>query len=137
MRLLIWLFPFLMGLIEFVVRASLHNADAVGFLGPTVGGAALGMMLPLTRAKELSRIEKQEMFGRADIVAFHGRDERWAQCANVALWMCLAGWTASLYLSLAGNGTYFPRIDGERTAIVIGIILWLVAVVLETIRGGK
>jgi hypothetical protein len=60
---------------------------------------------------------------------------RLAQRANVALWVCLAGWTASLYLSLAGNGTYFPRIDGERTAIVI--ILWLVAVILDTIRGGK
>ncbi|MDL2354815.1 MAG: hypothetical protein QFF03_06125 [Pseudomonadota bacterium] len=131
---MIWLFPFLMGIIEFVVRASLRNPDAVGFFGPTIGGAALGMMLPMTHAKEMSAAERNSIVQAADIVVFRGRDARWAQRANVALWMCLAGWAASLYLSLAGSRTFFPQLDGERSAILIGIILWIVAVIFDRLR---
>lgn len=143
MRLLIWIFPVLMGLIEFVVRASLHNPDSVGFFGPGLGGAALGLMLPLTYAREMSPQQKEAILfaarlaGAADVVTHHGRDARWAQRANVALWVCVAGWTASLYLSLAGSGSYFPRIDGERTAALIGAILWLIAIILDLLRGGE
>lgn len=143
MRFLIWIFPLLLAAIEFVVRASLHNPDSVGFFGPTLGGAALGTLLPLTHAKEISPQQKAAinraagLVGAGDIVTHYGRDVRWAQRANVALWICVVGWTASLYFSLAGNGTYFSGIDGERTAALIVTILWLVAVIFDSVRGGE
>jgi len=49
LRILIWLFPWLMAVLEFLLRASAGNTEAWGFIGPTVGGAALGTMLPFTR----------------------------------------------------------------------------------------
>lgn len=103
----------------------------------------MGMMLPLTYPKELSVIQRravrraERLVEAGDIVAFHRRDVSVAQCANLTLWICLAGWAASLYLSLAGNTSYFPHIDGERTAFVIGTILWAAAVILDFLRGGK
>jgi len=42
--------------LDFLLRQSLQNTDALAFIGPTVGGAALGMMLPFTRATELHLI---------------------------------------------------------------------------------
>lgn len=136
-RFLTWLFPRLMASIEFVLRASLHNADAVGFFGPTVGGAALGMMLPLTSARALSKAETMETFGRDDFLAFDARDMWWAQATRIVLWIGLVLWAASLYLSIDGGATYFPHLDGERTSIFIGFILWLAAVILDGVRGGE
>lgn len=49
LRILTWLFPWLMAILEFLLRASVGNADAVAFVGPTVGGAALGIVLPFIR----------------------------------------------------------------------------------------
>jgi hypothetical protein len=51
LRILTWLFPWLMAALEFLLRNSLHDVGAIAFIGPTVGGAALGMMLPFTRAR--------------------------------------------------------------------------------------
>jgi len=56
LRILTWAFPWLMAVLEFLLRISLHAADATTFIGPTVGGAVLGTMLPFTRAREIPPI---------------------------------------------------------------------------------
>ena len=94
LRILTWLFPWLMSVLEFLLRASAGHSDAWEFIGPTVGGAALGLMLPLTRARVIRR-EKPP-----------------------------AEWNA-------------PEIDGARTSLLIGFIIWLCAVVVDLARGGK
>jgi hypothetical protein len=55
-RLLIWLFPFLMVIFEFLLRSGMRDPAAFDFVGPTLGAAALGMMLPLTRVGVLPRM---------------------------------------------------------------------------------
>ena len=117
-RLLIWLFPWLMAVLEFLLRASAGNAEAVAFIGPTVGGAVLGMMLPFT-------------FPRTP------RDDHGAQSTNVLLWIGLIAWACSLYLSINHGSPYFPNLDGVRTSILIGLILWLFAVAVDFLRGRK
>lgn len=48
-RLLSWLFPFLMLIFEFLLRSGMRDPAAFDFVGPTLGAAALGMMLPRAR----------------------------------------------------------------------------------------
>jgi len=118
LRILTWLFPWLMAILEFLLRASVSNADAVAFVGPTVGGAALGMILPLTVSDKRS-------------------DSDWAQWINVLQWVGLTAWAYSLYLSINRNSPYLPNLDGVQTSILIGSILWACAVVLDFLRGRK
>jgi hypothetical protein len=40
-----------MSVLEFLLRASADHPDAWDFIGPTVGAAALGMMLPELRIR--------------------------------------------------------------------------------------
>ncbi|MYN19733.1 hypothetical protein GTP81_23595 [Rugamonas sp. FT107W] len=137
LRILTWLFPWLMAVLEFLLRASSGNPDAVAFIGPTVGGTALGMLLPLTRAKLLAKEQSSPAarptnFGLIDTAAEH-----WAQRINILLWLGLAAWATSLYLSINHGSPYFPKLDGVRTSLLIGFILWICAVLADLIRGGK
>ncbi|RFP30565.1 hypothetical protein D0T24_26710 [Duganella sp. BJB480] len=123
-----------MAVLEFLLRASSGNPDAVAFIGPTVGGTALGMLLPLTRAKLLAKEQSSPAanFGLIDTAAEH-----WAQRINILLWLGLAAWATSLYLSINHGSPYFPKLDGVRTSLLIGFILWICAVLADFIRGGK
>lgn len=118
LRILTWLFPWLMAILEFLLRASVSNADAVAFVGPTVGGAALGMILPLTVSDKRS-------------------DSDWTQWINVLQWIGLTAWACGLYLSINRDSPYFPDLDGVRTSILIGSILWLCAVIVDFLRRRK
>lgn len=118
LRILTWLFPWLMAILEFLLRDSLSNSDAVAFVGPTVGGAALGMILPFTASDKRS-------------------DSNWAQWINVLQWIGFTAWACSLYLGINHGSPYFPNLDGVRTSILIGSILWLCAVFVDLLRGGR
>lgn len=115
-RPLIWLFPWLMAVLEFLLRASATNAEAVAFIGPTVGGAALGMLLPATLPETPG-------------------DGKRAQGANVILWIGLTAWACSLYLGINRGSPYFPDLDGVRTSFLIGSIIWLCAVIADLVAG--
>lgn len=133
LKILTWLFPWMMAVLEFLLRYSLHNADATAFIGPTVGGAALGMMLPFTRARELPKVAAQ----RSNRISFDIRDDHRAQQTNLILWVGLITWAVSLHLSLTNGSDALGDIDGERTSNFIGAIIWLIAVALDWSRGGE
>lgn len=118
LRILIWLFPWLMAVLEFLLRASAGNTEAWGFIGPTVGGAALGTMLPFTRSTRKS-------------------DDHWAGIVNILQWIGLTAWACSLYLDINHGSPYFPDLDGVRTSFLIGFILWICAVLVDLLRGGR
>jgi hypothetical protein len=40
-RLLVWLFPFLMVIFEFLMRSGMRDPGAFDFIGPTLGGGIL------------------------------------------------------------------------------------------------
>lgn len=105
-----------MAVLEFLLRASAANADAVEFIGPTVGAAALGMLLPAALP------EQQEGGNRA-------------QGANLILWIGLTAWACSLYLGINHGSPYFPDLDGVRTSFLIGFILWFCAVFADLLGG--
>lgn len=121
-----------MAIFELLLRVSLHNADATAFIGPTVGGASLGMMLPFTRAKELHRASSA-----ARRISFDRWADHLAQVTNIAIWAGFTAWACSLYLSLADDGYLIERLDGERTSILIGVIIWIAMIVFDSARGGK
>jgi len=135
LRILTWLFPLLMSVLEFLLRASANGEDPWEFIGPTIGGAALGMLLPLTRTT--ISVESRVKNPHADIGKVHISDHHWAQSINVLLWIKLAAWAVSLYLSINHGSLYFPQVGGVRTSILIGLILWLCAVSFDFLRGGK
>ncbi|MCU6500293.1 hypothetical protein LPN04_21085 [Rugamonas sp. A1-17] len=132
LRILTWAFPWLMAILEFLLRSSLQAAEATAFIGPTVGGAVLGMMLPLTRARELPAITTKR-----NTISFDRSDDRWAQLTNLALWIGLTAWAVSLYLSLTDDSDIFVHLDRGRTSILIGAILWVNVVVFDILRGGQ
>ncbi|MYM89974.1 hypothetical protein GTP91_22735 [Rugamonas sp. FT82W] len=131
-RILTWAFPWLMAILEFLLRSSLHATDATTFIGPTVGGAVLGMMLPRTRARELPSITTKRT-----TISFDRNDDRWAQLTNLALWIGLIAWAVSLHLSLTEDSELFIHLDHGRTSILIGAILWVTVVVFDILRGDK
>lgn len=67
LRILTWLFPWLVAVREFLLRATAETPDAWEFIGPTVGGAALGMMLPFTRIKFVKDGEAGSTFISIDL----------------------------------------------------------------------
>jgi hypothetical protein len=132
LSILIWAFPWLMAVFEFLLRSSLNDAGPISFIGPTVGGAALGMMLPFTRARVLNktRIRKN------NTISFDRTDDNWAQITNLSLWLGLIAWAVSLYLSLMAQSDLPSKLSSERTSILIGAILWMTAVAFDILRGG-
>lgn len=133
LKILTWLFPWLMAALEFLLRNSMQDPGATAFIGPTVGAAALGMMLPFTRARELPKSAGEA----AGIIAFDRRDEHHAQLTNLMLWIGLVAWAVSLHLSLMNGSDALGNIDGERTANCIGTIIWFITMALDWSRGGK
>nr|WP_315395756.1 hypothetical protein [uncultured Duganella sp.] len=136
LRILTWLFPWLMSVLEFLLRASAGQPDAWEFIGPTVGAAALGMMLPLTQTRVAER-GNISMRSRPSKVGLVERKDHWGPRINVLVWVGLTAWATSVYLSLNHGTAYAPEIDGARTALLIGFILWLSAVLVDLARGGK
>lgn len=137
LRILTWLFPWLMSVLEFLLRASAGQSDAWEFIGPTVGGAALGMMLPLTRARVVESGQPPVEWQHSELRGFDRTADRWAQSINIVVWVGLTAWATSVYLSINHGSPYAPEIDGARTSLLIGFILWLCAVVVDLARGGK
>ena len=133
LRILTWAFPWIMATFEFLMRSSLSDPAPAAFIGPTVGAASLGMLLPLTRARELHR----PAAGSCKRISFDRSEDHWAQWINVAVWLGFSAWAISLYLSLTDGGRFFTNVDGGRTAILIGAILWSIAVLVDFARGGK
>lgn len=73
----------------------------------------------------------------AQRISFDRREDHWAQWINVAVWMGFSAWSISLYLSLTDGSRFFANVDGGRTAVLIGAILWGIAVLVDFARGGK
>jgi hypothetical protein len=136
LRILTWLFPLLMAVLEFLLRASASGKDPYEFIGPTIGGAALGMLLPFTRVK-ISHEPADQNSVQTNTGKVYMSDHHWAQSINVLLWIGLTAWATSLYLGIHHGSPYFPNVDGVRTSILIGLILWLCAVGVDFLRGGK
>ena len=122
-----------MAIFELLLRISLQNAEPTAFIGPTVGAASLGMMLPLTRARELP--------GRgataARRISFDRKEDHLAQLTNLTIWAGFTAWASSLYLSLTDDGDLIAGLDRGRTSILIGAIIWVAVVVIDFARGGK
>nr|WP_315219294.1 hypothetical protein [uncultured Duganella sp.] len=133
LRILTWAFPWIMAIFEFLMRSSLNDSAPAAFIGPTVGAASLGMLLPLTRARELPR----PVASTSKRVSFDRSEDHWAQWINLAVWLGFSAWSISLYLSLTDGSRFFANVDGGRTAILIGAILWGIAVLVDFARGGK
>lgn len=136
LRILTWLFPLLMALLEFIIRASAAGEDPLAFIGPTLGGTALGVLLPFTRTK-ISNEADDRRGPQANTGKFDFNDHHWAQSINVLLWIGLTAWATSLYLAINHGSPYFPEVDGGRTSTLIGLILWGCAVLIDLLRGGK
>lgn len=132
-RLLNWAFPWLMAILEFLLRQGTHDISATAFIGPTVGGAALGMMLPFTRPREIQGDKNK----RKETISFDRNEDRWAQRANLVVWIGLTAWAVALYLSLKQDGAPFIVASNEAMSNLIGAILWLIAVILDILRGLK
>ncbi|USX16067.1 hypothetical protein NHH88_09885 [Oxalobacteraceae bacterium OTU3CAMAD1] len=133
LRILTWVFPWIMAIFEFLMRSSLNDPAPAAFIGPTVGAASLGMLLPLTRARELH----QRAASCSKRISFDRSEDQWAQWINVTVWLGFSAWAISLYLSLTDGGLFFANVDGGRTAILIGAILWGIAVLVDFARGGR
>lgn len=137
LRILTWLFPWLMSVLEFLLRASAGQPDAWEFIGPTVGGAAIGMLLPLTQARAAEGRRTTTQGQHSEISRGDRKADHLAPSVNILLWVGLTAWATSVYLSINHGSPYAPEIDGARTSLMIGFILWLCAVVVDLARGGK
>ena len=43
LRILTWIFPWQMAVFELLLRLSVHDSSPYAFIGPTIGGASVGI----------------------------------------------------------------------------------------------
>ena len=134
-RFLLYFFPFPLGMLEWLIRTSMHNADATEFLGPALCTAALAMLLPIIVPKSVHASQLNLPAGVIFPTGYKARkagDETIVGIGVIALITGIAIWGTCLYLSI--GGILLPPLkdwtEGHDTKLWIGAILYIVAVIL-------
>lgn len=134
-RFLIYFFPAPLAVLEWLIRASMRNADATEFLGPVLCSAALALLLPIIVPKNVlaSTLSLPTNVAiPANYLLRKVGDEKIVGIGLIALFIGIAAWGVSLYLSL--GGTLLPPLSvwiGEYDVkLWIGAILYGIVTLL-------
>jgi hypothetical protein len=130
-RLLIYTFPFLLLVMEWLLRISLQ-VDSKEFVAPTIAAAALGLLLPLTgrkkryfQLKKVTRVQLEAL--KVDLVP---RSERiLIEIVWIAVLVSLIVWASCLVFACK------PDDNPVRIApVYYGLVSYFVAVVFSEIK---
>lgn len=134
-RFLIYFFPFPLGVIEWLIRASMQNADATEFLGPVLCSAALALLLPIIVPKgvEASTLNlPKDVTIPATFSIRRNADEKVVGVGVIVLLVGIAAWGVCLYLSIGGKllSPLKEWIGEHDVKLWIGAILYITVTVL-------
>lgn len=130
-RILLYLFPAPLGLLEWLIRQRSPSSDATEFLGPALCSAALALLLPVIVPKTVPgealklNLPKGYRLRKKD-------DDAIVVVGIISLLLGISLWGVCLHLSLGGE-LFSPLKEwtaGRNKQFGIGAILYTVAVFL-------
>lgn len=117
----------------YMLEAFLKTIASIGsesLLGPTLAGAGIGFLLPLT---ELKRVQlggaTEAQLRRLNAIAYSQRDKVFVDCVWVAFFGALAAWMYALFLSFRPGAN-----PSFVSPLIIGCIIFLGSLVLTEIK---
>jgi hypothetical protein len=136
-RILIYLFPIPLWIVEYLIRLSLEGANAGEFFTPSLTAAALGLCLPVCLPKTFPTEKFEEMAGvrlppgyvirtrfDADLVPF----------AWMVAGLCFVVWASAVFVATGGTlgpmDLYFLPPWGPA----IALIMYLLAVAMTELK---
>jgi hypothetical protein len=133
-RFLIYFFPFPLGVIEWLIRASFSDATAAEFFAPSLCSAALALLLPVIVPKAVSSAELSlptDFRIAPNLTLRKVRDERVVAVGVITLIMGIAAWAACLYLSVGGAAPGFIKSWGSAHELK----LWIAFIMYFSVTG--
>ena len=127
--ILIYGFPLFLLFLEWLLRLALH-LESAWFIGPTLAGIGIGFTLPLTQPRERSELLQTSTRGvlhRHGLLVFSRKDWFWVELAWVAVFVFVACWCGSFYLSARPqSGAYWQFfVSLGLGALNYGVAVWL------------
>jgi hypothetical protein len=127
---------YLYGLELLLKHFAAITADSV--VGPTLAGAGLGFLLPLTELKEVSSVDHEVLrkLKEAKAVAYSRRDKSFSDFVWVCFFSALGFWMWCIYLTLpVAQGPGWNAFGWDiNKSFVIGCIIFFVSIVLTEIK---
>lgn len=127
-RVLIYVFPFILGGMELLMRTLARTENPIEFLAPGVASASVTLLVPLlipddvpTAGLDAQLLEKLE---RDRLVLRSRRDERIVQAALVGMFIGIVVWCVLLFQAIGG------RWPGWTPEVFLKIIQWPIAVAM-------
>ena len=132
-KMLIYGLPIYLVGLEILLRIVI-NKESIDFAGPTLGGSGLGILVTLTEHKEVNlTAAAQRALEARSARAFLSKDQKFIEFVWLMFLLMLAGWLATLYLSIEGLGKdllIFPL------PLIIGAVSYLIAIVSAEFKRG-
>ncbi|MCP4373229.1 MAG: hypothetical protein GY797_34760 [Deltaproteobacteria bacterium] len=133
-KILIYGFPVILMIIEFILRASLA-LDTQIFIGPTLASVGIGFVIPLVAPKEKNfglTDKKIKEYQTKGIVLRSTRDETFIHFVLILIFVFTISWMSSLYLS-----SQFPKMTWLTVPAYMypGFLNYFGGVLLSVVKG--
>jgi hypothetical protein len=132
-KILLYGLPIYLYGLELLLKAS-AKVTIESFAGPTLAGAGIGFLLPLTELKPVP-IDANLIKQLQDVGAkvYSPRDKTLCDLVWVAFFLSLGGWMYSIYLTMQ------PLVTNSTSKLVnwpftIGCIIFLVSILLAEVK---
>jgi hypothetical protein len=128
-KILLYGLPAYLYMLEVFLK-TLASVGADSLLGPTLAGAGIGFLLPLTEPKKIDLGGATEArLKKLNAIAFSQRDKVFVDCVWIAFLIALAAWMYALYLSFKPSENVLLI-----SPLIIGCIIFVGSVVLTEIK---
>jgi hypothetical protein len=101
--------------------------------GPTLAGAGIGFLLPLTQLKPVkveAELQKQLDAIKANI--YSSSDRSFTDFIWLAFFVCLLGWMYAIFLTLKPTANPLP--SSLNTPLTLGCLIFFVSIVLSEFK---
>jgi hypothetical protein len=112
---------------------SMASVQADSVAGPTLAGAGIGFLLPLTQLKTVKIDDQlQQQLIAAKASAYSPRDKSFSEFIWFAFFVCLLGWMYSIFLTLKPAANPLPpTVNGPLS---IGCIIFVISIALSEFK---
>lgn len=130
-KFLLYGLPLYMYVLELLLKQFANmNADSVA--GPTLAGAGIGFLLPLTELKRPAVDQALlTQLKNANIAVYSPKDKAFSDGVWFAFFFSLLGWMYSIFLTVKRSGSVHT---GVNWALTIGCIVFVASVVLAEFK---
>ena len=138
-RILLYAFPFLLILVEWIIRSTAEKRDVRDFLAPSIAAAALPLLIPLLEPKDAqAELIDPELVKRipANHTLRSKSDERVIGVTLFALGIGFVVWALILRSSIVGDVPLgLPsELYGFRTPILASGVLYFMAAMMTEVK---